>query len=249
MAYAAEKLLAVSGSGSIPTSRLAGATAWRKVRSKSIPSSRLVYKTSRRVWRASRVFWAWSICSKSRSTGRARISISSGSIMCRLTESRPHCEKQRRQATELRWPVPQRKAGGVAKNRDDRPLNNDGLSYKLLAGAYRGRLAEKLVQERLHPSERVHPAAMQQRFVHIVRKHDQLVIHVTLPQELHQSRHLLECDVAIVIALDQEHRRLPAINRADGRRFVRHRLRIERTAPEVDARKIDTDFEDVGVAR
>lgn len=43
-------------------------------------------------------------------------------------------------------------------------------------------LPEELLEERLHPIERVHPAAVQQCFVDVVREHDELVIHVARPQ-------------------------------------------------------------------
>ena len=55
---------------------------------------------------------------------------------------------------------------------------------------HRGRLPQELVQERLHPAQRVHPPAVQQRLVHVVGKDDQLVVHVTLAQQLHQPDRL-----------------------------------------------------------
>src|SRR5439155_18347347 len=71
----------------------------------------------------------------------------------------------------------------------------------------RPRVPQKLLQERVHPAEQIQPAAVQQRIVDIVGEHDQLVIDVALAQELHESHRLRERDVAVVIALNQEHRR------------------------------------------
>src|SRR5438876_8783185 len=69
-------------------------------------------------------------------------------------------------------------------------------SIKLLVYAH-GLLAQKLVQERLHAAERVHPPAMQQRFVRVVRKDDELVVDVARAQQLDEAGRLLERHVAV----------------------------------------------------
>src|ERR1700691_3719406 len=47
-----------------------------------------------------------------------------------------------------------------------------------------GQVPQEFVQERLHAAERVDPPAVQQRLVHVVRKDDELVVHVALAQQL-----------------------------------------------------------------
>ena len=44
--------------------------------------------------------------------------------------------------------------------------------------------AEELSEERLHPAERVHPPAVQHRFVRVVRKDDELEVDVALAEQL-----------------------------------------------------------------
>ena len=67
--------LAVSEYGHVPTSRLAGATAWMRVRSKWIRFGRSVWPTSPQTWRDVRVSKMWSTSSRSRNTVAATTSI------------------------------------------------------------------------------------------------------------------------------------------------------------------------------
>ena len=83
----------------------------------------------------------------------------------------------------------------------------------------------------------------------IVGNDRQIVVHVALTQQMHQPHHLREGDVAIVVALDEEDRRLPLVDGRDRRRLERDVLRVERVAPEVHAREIGAGDEHVGVAR
>lgn len=62
-------------------------------------------------------------------------------------------------------------------------------------------------------------------FVHVIRKDDELIVHVSLAQQLQEAGHLLERHVSVVVALDEQYRRLPA------------------------ARRVDAGFEDIRVAR
>ena len=76
-----------------------------------------------------------------------------------------------------------------------------------------------------------------------------LASHVASAQQLHQTGHLLERHIAIVVALDQQDRRLPAVDRPNRRRLVRHRRRIERATPQMNTRQVDARLEDVRVSR
>ena len=51
--------------------------------------------------------------------------------------------------------------------------------------------------------------------VHIVREDDQLVRHSLRPQQLHQPYGLRERDVAVVVPVDQQHRRSPVLHLRD----------------------------------
>ena len=69
----------------------------------------------------------------------------------------------------------------AALDRDARArvrASRNGIAALPAAGCRR--VAEELVQERLHPAERVDPPAVQQRLVHVVRKDDELVVDVAL---------------------------------------------------------------------
>ena len=87
-------------------------------------------------------------------------------------------------------------------------------------------------------AERVHPAAVQHRLVRVVGEHDEFHVHVALAQQLHEAGRLLERHVPVVVAVNEQHRRSPRVDRPDGRRLERQRLGIERTAAEVNAREV-----------
>ena len=93
------------------------------------------------------------------------------------------------------------------------------------------------------------PPRVEQRLVRVVGDHDQLVGHVVRAQQLDEADRLREVDVAVVVAVPEEHRRLPLVDRRDGRRLVRDVGRVERVAAEVHAGHVDAGDEDVGVAR
>ena len=67
----------------------------------------------------------------------------------------------------------------------------------------------KRCRKSLDRAEDVDPTAVDERFVHVVRDHRQLVVHAVRAQQVDQSDHLREVDVAVVVALLEEHRRLP----------------------------------------
>src|ERR1039458_3340917 len=81
---------------------------WTKVRSRWIRSSQSVFRISLGSWRASRVSWASWICSRWRSTVKARTSIWFGSTMCGHvgsgldSASRPDCPDYREGARLVR---------------------------------------------------------------------------------------------------------------------------------------------------
>src|SRR5207247_3879517 len=85
--FVAEKLLAAFGYGRSPTSKWVPGTVWKRVRSRWIRSLRSVFRISLQSWRESRVSWVSSICLKSRSTVKVRISIWFGSTTCLLAPS------------------------------------------------------------------------------------------------------------------------------------------------------------------
>ena len=58
---------------------------------------------------------------------------------------------------------------------------------------------------------------MQQRFVHVIGKHDELVIDVARPQKLNQADRLREIHVPVIVAVDEQHRRLPRVDLRDRR--------------------------------
>jgi hypothetical protein len=80
--FVEEKSLAVSEYGRVSMSKWATGTAWKKVRSKWIPSRRSVFRISLQHWRASLDSWVSSICSRSPSTVKAKISTWFDSTMC-----------------------------------------------------------------------------------------------------------------------------------------------------------------------
>src|SRR5260370_8950028 len=80
--FAAEKSLAVSEYGCVPTSKWAPGIAWKKARSRWIRSRHSVFRISLQSWRASRVSLVSSICSRSLSMVKAKISIWFGFTTC-----------------------------------------------------------------------------------------------------------------------------------------------------------------------
>src|SRR5207247_10380658 len=92
-----------------------------------------------------------------------------------------------------------------------------------LPAASRGacRLAlQEPADELLEAIERMEIPLVQQRLVRVVGIDDELVVHVVRPQELYETGSLRELDVAIVIPVDQQDRRLPRVNRGNRRRSV-----------------------------
>src|SRR5215831_10983525 len=70
-------------------------------------------------------------------------------------------------------------------------------------------LLQVLVEEDLHAIPDRHPAAVKQRFVRVVGHHEQLVRHLVRAEQIDEAHHLREVDVAVVVSLNQQHRRLP----------------------------------------
>ena len=99
--FVAGKSLAACAYGRGPTSKSATVTGWTKVRSKWIRSSQSAFRISPGSWPASLASWASSICSRWRSTAKARTSIWFGSTMCghvgsgQVSASRPDCPDYR----------------------------------------------------------------------------------------------------------------------------------------------------------
>ena len=56
-------------------------------------------------------------------------------------------------------------------------------------------------------------------------------------------------DVPVVVSVHEEHRRLPLIDRRDGRRLERGGAGVDAVPPQVDASDVHTRLEDVRVAR
>src|SRR6185503_1795672 len=59
-----------------------------------------------------------------------------------------------------------------------------------------GGAADEALQKRVHPIEGVDPPAVEQRVVHVVGEHDQLVVDVVRAEELDEAGRLRERDVA-----------------------------------------------------
>src|SRR5262249_3959311 len=57
-----------------------------------------------------------------------------------------------------------------------------------------------------------HPVLPQQEVMDLIRNHNLLKLHALPAQALDQVDCLLEGHVAIVVAMDEQHRRLPVIN-------------------------------------
>ncbi len=74
-------------------------------------------------------------------------------------------------------------------------------------------LSQELLWKRVHAPEGVEPALVEQRFMGVVGKNNELEIHVALAQQLNQSGRLLERDVSVIIAVYQKHRRFPFVDR------------------------------------
>src|SRR4029077_7780386 len=66
-----------------------------------------------------------------------------------------------------------------------------------------------------------HPGLPQQKIMDLIGKDDLLDLYVLLPQPLHQVTGLREWHVAVIVAMHEEHGRLPS-------RHGRHRRRIKR---------------------
>ena len=63
---------------------------------------------------------------------------------------------------------------------------------------------------------RLQPGSMAQEAVDLVGQHQFFVGHTLVPQPVGHVDHLVEIHVAIVITLDQQHRRAPCLHRGDG---------------------------------
>src|ERR687884_1378615 len=64
------------------------------------------------------------------------------------------------------------------------------------------------------------PVGVAQEIVHLVGKDQLLELDVALAQPAHQLDGLIEGDVAVVVAVDQQHGRFPFLHRRDGRRLA-----------------------------
>src|ERR1044071_6405808 len=104
------------------------------------------------------------------------------------------------------------------------------------------------------------PVAVEEEVVHVVGEDDLLELDVLLAQTAHEVYGLREGDVALVVAVDEEHGRAPLLDGADGRRFERDLLRVaavvvdprsarDALRPVVHAVHVYARGKEVGVAR
>src|SRR5258706_12626870 len=101
------------------------------------------------------------------------------------------------------------------------------------------------------------PVAMQQKIVHVIRENELLDNDAASAQARDEIDRLREVDVAIVIAVDEKHRRLPCFDGGDWRRLVSELGQRRRNVlsipivrgPIVNAVEIDAGSEDIRVTR
>jgi hypothetical protein len=77
-------------------------------------------------------------------------------------------------------------------------------------------------EERVHSAERLKPAAVDLCVVYVVRIDHQLEVDTSLPKLIDQSNGLRERDVSVVVAVPEQHRRLPPLDRRRSGRLVVH---------------------------
>src|ERR1700761_5684482 len=81
-------------------------------------------------------------------------------------------------------------------------------------------MAAKLFAEELRRSAiAFDPAFPEKEIMDFVRKNQLFKLHILFAQSLGQISGLLEWDVAIIVAMDQEHGRFPLIDGGNGRRI------------------------------
>ena len=98
--------------------------------------------------------------------------------------------------------------------------------------------------------------------MHFVGEDELLELHPLLPQRLNQCNGLAERDISIIVAVDQQNRRPPPLNRSHGRRLesdtrrilllfriVRRRKIADDDVPVVHPMKIHASGKKVGCAR
>src|ERR1700739_807226 len=98
---------------------------------------------------------------------------------------------------------------------------------------------------------------MQQKIVNLIRENELFDMHVTFAKAGDKVNGLREVYVAIVVAMNKEHRRFPGVNGSDGRRLVREFSKLRRNilavpvvgGPIVYSVEIDTSGKKVRVAR
>ena len=78
-------------------------------------------------------------------------------------------------------------------------------------------MAVKKIAGRMVSSQ---PIAVQKKSVHVVGKNQLFDFHVFRPQPRHQIDGLREVHIAIVVAVNEEHRRTPGIYVGDRRRAM-----------------------------
>src|SRR5437016_10726189 len=116
---------------------------------------------------------------------------------------------------------------------------------------------ERAVKEIAGRVIRLAPRLMEQKIVDLVRKDELLDVNTALAQPRDEVHRLSKVNVAIVIAVNEEHRRFPTVDGGDGRRIVRELGELRRDifavpvvgGPIVYAVKVDTRREEIRVSR
>jgi len=116
---------------------------------------------------------------------------------------------------------------------------------------------ERAVKEIAGRVIRLAPRLMEQKIVDLVRKDELLDVNTALAQPRDEVHRLSKVNVAIVIAVNEEHRRFPTVDRCHGRRIVRELGELRRDifavpivgGPIVHAVKIDTRREEIRISR
>src|SRR5712691_8606798 len=106
---------------------------------------------------------------------------------------------------------------------------------------------------------RADPILMAQKVMYLVRINQLLEVDTIRAQSSNEIHRLRKLDVAIVVAVNQQHRRFPFVHRRDWRRlaresrsiwrFDRQRQARDALTPVMHAVKINSSSEDVRVAR
>src|SRR5947209_2356767 len=76
-----------------------------------------------------------------------------------------------------------------------------------------------LLEERGGGLVNLHPVGVVQEVVRVVRDYNLLERDASLFKSLDQVNHLAEANVAVVVALNQQHGRFPGVDESDGRRL------------------------------